>query len=309
MITCTLISGAASGSWDVQVSDANGLTPLAADIESIEVPLEVDSITPYTDLNQLGGDILTITGSGFDLVTSTTEITFSDNTKCTVLTSTATEITCEVDAFDNATLDTETPYTVTVAVNGVEDTSQTVTLLNTKQSGTTISPSSVSPVLAVELTVTLESTYPEVLEAEDFTAVLVDQSDVSITRPLYIMSVDDTAKTIKIKFPGADSGNYYVQLSSVQIGRIDKTFLALEVMGKVTGFTPATVSVHGGSLVTIDGLNFSDDPLDNPVKVGDHYCLVQETSTTQITCRVMETYITDPSTTELIVFLRTSEEA
>lgn len=45
-------------------------------------------------------------------------------------------------------------------------------------------------------------------------------------------------------------------------------------MGKVTGFTPATVSVHGGSLVTIDGLNFSDDPLDNPVKVGDHYCLV-----------------------------------
>lgn len=215
MITCTLISGAASGSWDVQVSDANGLTPLAADIESIEVPLEVDSITPYTDLNQLGGDILTITGSGFDLVTSTTEITFSDNTKCTVLTSTATEITCEVDAFDNATLDTETPYTVTVAVNGVEDTSQTVTLLNTKQSGTTISPSSVSPVLAVELTVTLESTYPEVLEAEDFTAVLVDQSDVSITRPLYIMSVDDTAKTIKIKFPGADSGNYYVQLSSV----------------------------------------------------------------------------------------------
>ena len=190
--------------------DANGLTPLAADLVAIDVPLVVDSVTPYTDLNQLGGDILTITGSGFDVVTTSTEISFNDNTKCNLLTSSATEITCEVDGFATATLDTETPYTMTVSLNGSEDSSQTVTLLNTKQSGTTISPTSVSPVLAVELTVTLESTYPEVLEAEDFTAVLVDQTDVSITRPLYIMSVDDTDKTIKIKFPGADSGNYYV---------------------------------------------------------------------------------------------------
>ena len=41
-----------------------------------------------------------------------------------------------------------------------------------------------------------------------------------------------------------------------------------------------TGSALGGTLVTIDGINFSDDPLDNPVKVGDHYCLVQTTSPT-----------------------------
>ena len=70
---------------------------------------------------------------------------------------------------------------------------------------------------------TLEDTYPDVLDAADFTAVLVDSLDTTNTRPLYIMSVDDTEKTIKIKFPGADSGNYYVQLTSASVGRIDKT--------------------------------------------------------------------------------------
>ena len=88
------------------------------------------------------------------------------------------------------------------------------------------------------------------------------------------MSVDDAEKTIKIKFPGADSGNYFVQLNSKTIGRIDKSFLALEVIGKITGFSPASGSAFGGTLVTIDGVNFSDDPYDNPVKVGNDYCLV-----------------------------------
>jgi hypothetical protein len=106
------------------------------------------------------------------------------------------------------------------------------------------------------------------------------------------MSVDDAEKTITIKFPGADSGSYYVQLSSSSIGRIDKTPLALEVYGKITGFSPASGSLLGGTLVTIDGENFSDNPLDNPVKVGNNYCLVLTTSPTQITCRVMEAYTT-----------------
>ena len=227
-----------------------------------------------TDLNQLGGDILTIIGTGFDQVTSGTSVTFSDGTTCDVLTSSDIEITCEVSGFLQATLDTDASYTVTIVVNSVDDASQTVALLSTKQSGTTVTPDSVSPVLAVELTVALEDTYPEVLNVADFTAVLVDSLNVTNTRPLYIMSVDDAAKTIKIKFPGADSGNYYIQLTSVSIGRIDKTLLALEVVGMITGFSPASGSALGGTLVTIDGCNFSDDLFDNPVKVGDNYCLV-----------------------------------
>lgn len=65
------------------------------------------------------------------------------------------------------------PYSLTITVNDIVDTSQTVMLLPTKQSGHTVSPTSVSPVLSTELTVTLESTYPDTLAVEDFTARLV----------------------------------------------------------------------------------------------------------------------------------------
>lgn len=81
-----------------------------------------------------------------------------------------------------------------------------------------------------------------------------------------------------------------MQVHSATIGRIDKAPLAIEVISKITGISPLSGSYLGGSLVTIDGENFSDDPYDNPVKVGDNYCLVETTSPTQITCRIVETY-------------------
>ena len=46
----------------------------------------------------------------------------------------------------------------------------------------------------------------------------------------------------------------------------------------MTGVTPLTGSYLGGTLVTIDGVNFSTDPLDIPVKVGNSWCLVQTTN-------------------------------
>lgn len=120
--------------------------------------------------------------------------------------------------------------------------------------------------------------------------MLISADDSTLTRPLYVMSVDDASKTVKVKFPGADSGSYFVSIESTQIGRIDGTYLALDVRGQVTGFEPKSGSRYGGTLVTIDGVNFSDDPYDNPVKVGDYYCLVLETGASQIKCRIMETF-------------------
>jgi hypothetical protein len=112
-----------------------------------------------------------------------------------------------------------------------------------------------------------------------------------------------------IKFSGADPGNYLVQVESSSIGRIDKSALTLAVMAKITGFSPNTSSYLGGQLITITGENFSDEPLDNPVKVGSEWCYVQTTSTTQITCRIAERTATEASAAELIVFLRTAYEA
>jgi len=125
---------------------------------------------------------------------------------------------------------------------------------------------------------------------DDFKAELVQVVDNEIvTRPLYVKAVDANAKTITVKFPGADSGVYNIALVAKDIGRIDKTALELTVEGRVSGVTPLTGSYLGGTLITITGVNFSNDKLDNPVKAGNYWCDVQTTSTTQITCRVRET--------------------
>ena len=73
-----------------------------------------------------------------------------------------------------------------------------------------MSPTSVSPVLATVLTISLEDTYPHTLAVADFHAQLVSTTDSSVTRPLYTMDVDDSTKSLSIKFPGADSGVYHV---------------------------------------------------------------------------------------------------
>lgn len=88
------------------------------------------------------------------------------------------------------------------------------------------------------------------------------------------MSVDDSEKTVTIKFPGAVSGSYYIQLTSAQHGRLDSDSLQLDVHGTVHSVSPLTGSKYGGALITITGENFSDEAQDNPVMIGENYCYV-----------------------------------
>lgn len=79
--------------------------------------------------------------------------------------------------------------------------------------------------LKTTLTITLASNYPTVLKVVDLKATLLSDTNATFTKELYIMSVDDATKTVKVKFGGAYSGLYYIQLSSTQYGRITKTNL------------------------------------------------------------------------------------
>ena len=145
---------------------------------------------------------------------------------------------------------------------------------------------------------------------DDFKAELVQIVDNKIvTRPLYVKAVDANAKTVTVKFNGADSGTYNIALVGKDIGRIDQSALELTVEGRVSGVTPLTGSYLGGTLITITGVNFSNDKYDNPVKAGDYWCDVQTTNPTQITCRVRETGASQTSSGWVSTFMATSEEA
>ena len=152
-ITCTLITSASAGSWDVQVTDASGLIPVDTATAKIDVSLTISNIDPSLDLNQLGGDILLMTGTGFDVLTSNTVVSFSDGSTCEVTSSSPTQLECVVSGFVTDMIDSTTPYTATVSVNSVTDSTQSVSILSTKKSGLSVSPSSVSPVLSTIITV------------------------------------------------------------------------------------------------------------------------------------------------------------
>ena len=86
---------------------------------------------------------------------------------------------------------------MTISVNGIENSEQSVMILNTKQSGQTVAPDHISPILAQVLTVTLESTYPVTLDSADqFNATLTSADDPDFERTLYVMSVNDADKSL-----------------------------------------------------------------------------------------------------------------
>lgn len=75
--------------------------PYAAGVTDITIVLEVSSVTPL-EVNPLGGDILTITGSGFPVDKKFVTVTFSDLTACEVKTTTPNQITCMVFKMSNS---------------------------------------------------------------------------------------------------------------------------------------------------------------------------------------------------------------
>lgn len=133
-----------------------------------------------------------------------------------------TLITCVNRRF---TADAERTQDVMIEINGVGESQVSITLIEQAEVSVEIVPNSASPVLKSELTVYLDPNYPNTLVREDFEAILFSNDDLEFERPLYVMSVDDEEKSLKIKFPGAVSGSYWIQLSAIQHGRIDSDLL------------------------------------------------------------------------------------
>lgn len=193
-------------------------------------------------------------------------------------------------------------------MNGVVDDSISVTLKTTQPSAVSMTPTSVSPVLKSEIDITVSSDFAGIMTVAEFTVKVYTDAGIYV-RDLFVMSVDEDALSLKVKFGGAESGQYTLEVSSAQFGLIDNSALALHVGASVTSISPTTGSRLGGTIITITGINFSNDKLDNPVKVGTNYCYVITSTPTEITCQLG--LLTDQvaQAEDIIVFLKTSEEA
>ena len=132
-------------------------------------------------------------------------------------------------------------------------------------------------------------------------------TDTTYVRELRVKSYDLVAKTLTLRFPGAPSAQYRVELSDKN-DKLDDSQLFLTTKLEMTSFSPTSGSTLGGTLMTINGAHFGRVPTDSPVKVGDHYCFIETISEFVLTCRIDELSSQPPETVPVIVFAKASEE-
>ena len=90
---------------------------------------------------------------------------------------------------------------------------------------------------------------------------------------LNVAGIDSLSGNLSLRyFGGATSGYYQFIISASDIGRINTEEFQLLIVSKITGISPRTGSSLGGTLLTIEGENFSNDATDHVVTVGDNRC-------------------------------------
>ena len=319
-MTCTLESDPVCGDHYPIVHATRGYIPTSG-LTAVSIVCTITALTPTQSLNVLGGDNLTFTGTHLpkDLTISDVSIVFDDSqsTACVPVTSTSNTLVCLTDAFAETELSTTMTPTVTIN-NVVMSHSLSLQTTSALYSVTSLTPSSASPVLKTDIVFQLDAAFPYTLDRDDFTVNATDVNNSEYVRYLKVNSVDDSAKTFTAKFGGAESGDFVLSVRHADYGLVKAYHQTLNVGATVTGVSPLTGSIYGGTLLTITGTNFGDVYTDNPVSisttgggVGTTSCYVETTMATQITCRI------DSETTnhtaglggEVIVFLKTSEEA
>lgn len=129
-----------------------------------------------------------------------------------------------------------------------------------------ISPTSASPVLKTELVITLDATFPETVNTDDYSVWITSQDDDTYIKYINVVDADDDAKTLTVMFGGAWSGVFDLSVEHTTLGLIDTTNVGdFTVESTIESFSPTSISIYGGTLMTITGTNFGTETTDNPV--------------------------------------------
>jgi len=319
-IDCTLAREPTCGTFIPIVIADMGIIPGNAALVGVEVACTVTGATPLGNLNLLGGDNITISGTNFphELSDSTVVLNFDDSqtTTCVPQTSTTSTLVCLTGAFDTSS-SAGASHGMSISINDHSvSNSLSAGLRSIKDVSLNLNPPSASPVLKTEIVISLESTFAPTLAVEDFTVNGTMITNSTIVKRMNVIAVDDAAKTLTVMFGGAYSGDYAISIRHSSEGLIETDDMILSVTATVTNVSPMTGSIYGGSVLTITGTNFGYQKTDNPVQisfnggVGSLDCFVLTTGPTEITCMIDDTIeAEDGETGDVVVFLKASEEA
>jgi hypothetical protein len=147
-----------------------------------------------------------------------------------------------------------------------------------------ISPASASPVLKGSMAINGLRFGTNISEL----AVYLTNSTSTVYQ-LNVLRANDTQ--LLVKLPGGLPGVFNVIVNRYNYGgSTEGTPNASQFTYEIvmTGVSPVTGSINGGTIITITGRNFSPDPLDNQVYIGNAInwiCDIISVTTTQIQCR------------------------
>jgi len=262
------------------VRDVNGAIPLDSSLTTYDVGLTISSVSPDSNLNPNGGNVLTISGSSLphSLEGQSITITFNGGGSCSIISSSSTAITCLTEGLSGQA--GQTGITVDVSINGVTDSSLVVSVSSSAAAVLSITPDNYSPVLKTDLIIELSSDYTGSYDVDDFTVQIIPSDSSLKTRILNVYKIDSSTRKLTVRYGGANSNVYSLKVHSSSYGDIDTTGITFEAVGKVTALSPTSGSINGGTLLTITGYTFSDDGTDNQVNIGDNVCKIVESSET-----------------------------
>ena len=124
---------------------------------------------------------------------------------------------------------------MTLNINGITDSTHTLTVSTTPATITAISPKYASPVLKEQLTLTV-SGFAGTLSTTDLSVSIVSQSNSSYVKYINVVAVG--TNTITVKFGGAPSGIYNVFVTSASYGKFSTSGITLQTIGVVTSYSP-----------------------------------------------------------------------
>jgi len=270
-LTCTLDHEPVCGDWLPMLVANEGLVNTSSELVPETISCTVSSVVPTTQLNLLGGDNLTISGTQlpWDMKRSNISLTFNDaqSTNCIPQESTSTTLVCLTEAFDKTVAAGQT-VPISIQINNQTVTnSLSLTTMSTTKAGILVTPSSANPTLKTKINITLESDFPYTLDKNDFSVNATNISNPTYFRQMNVIGVDDSTKTLTCMFGGAWSGLYQLSLRHKEFGLLETVGITLTVGSNVTAVSPNTGSIYGGTLITITGNNFGSEFTDNPVQI------------------------------------------
>jgi hypothetical protein len=252
-------------------------------LEEHQVDCTIVDYNPTSELNVLAHDNLTISGTflPYELEKSDVTLTFSndDATQCIPQLSNYGELVCLTQPFPDATMGQT--LGMNIEINGLTvENDLSFTVMTNKRSGVQFNPDSASPVLKSTIRISLEADFPYELHREDFSinATSIEFLDETkhidgYYRQMNVIDVDDATKTLVVKFGGAWSGDFSIDIRHLShnggssYGLIDTSGLVFKVGAWVETVEPQSGSRFGGTLVTINGQNFGHEITDNPVAI------------------------------------------